>query len=108
MNRILPIFGLLLAVGCGYSEEKYADDLTEVLCNKYDECDWNELLGYESVDDCLAAADESSDGETDDSCDFDGTAAKACVDGMDALTCDELSDFTAWPSECSDVCGTAE
>ena len=109
----------LLAVGCGYSEDTYAEDFTDAWCDKSTECESDILAFYVSLGSdeataqtsfdtaydalCNAEATEAEDGE--DECEFDSAAAKECVEAIETATCEESATGFEFPSACNNVCG---
>lgn len=106
MLRILPVFGALLVAGCGYPEDKFTEDFQQAFCQKYIDCEYGALVGWETVDDCLAAMDSGSDTGGEDTCDYDSKAAKECVADVEAMSCDDM--VSGLPSSCSSVCGSSD
>ncbi len=70
MRNLMTIFTLAL-VACGYSEEKYAEDLAAKLCDTLVEC------GGECVE---GTGTGTGTVEIPDTCEFDSKAAKECID----------------------------
>lgn len=124
MNR-LPLFALALGflAGCGYSEEKYAEDYMAAVCTSMTGCEADIVGAYvdmgldeataQSTFDttvaiyCSYDPDAAEEGDGEDTCDFDGGAAKECVDSIETITCDQWVDGSASDVlMCSmDVCG---
>ena len=96
---LLGAAGLLSA--CSYSEEKFADDAAAAACDVFVTC----FEAYESVDACLADAQEGDDTEC---VDYDSAAAKDCVAGYEDQAANCPADITEWtpPAACANVCGT--
>lgn len=101
MRNAIMFPALFLAVACGYSEEKYADDYVEKFCAEWADCapDGSSCPVSNSEAEC-------PEGETcpEFTCDFNADAAKDCIDG--AWTCnDEFEgfEFPEGPSACNNV-----
>lgn len=118
-NTLLALSVLGLAA-CGYTEEKYAEDYTDAICENLSGCEADIVAAYVALgmDEATAqttfdttytatceteATDDGEDGE--DTCDFDGAAAQECVDGVKAMSCDFWSTGTGFPEVCATVCG---
>lgn len=100
---------LLLLGGCGWSEDRYYEEKTATFCEQVISCDYGVLFNYEDVDGCIASESEKAEIAAESDCqDYDGVAAKACVEGKAALTCDELFDGEAQPEACDQICSNTE
>lgn len=112
-----------LAVGCGYSEDQYADDLSTAACDSITACEADIVAYYtdSGLDEATAkstydltagiwcavadAVDEGEEVESDDSCDYDAGAAKECVADVEDMSCDGWTSGTGFPASCDTVCG---
>lgn len=92
--KILLASALILgASACGFSESKYEKRASEASCQWAVDC-------FELFSDVDACLDADSGEEVDtSSCEYDADKAKECVDGLEALTCDD----TAPPAACGEV-----
>ena len=97
MKRFLMIGALAALTACGYSEDKFADESAEAFCTWAVDC----FEMFESVDACLAEADDDTGDDMTEGCTYNSDAAKQCVDELNALTCDDS--FEDYPSICNDV-----
>ena len=99
MNRsVLLTALLLLASGC-YGQNKYRQDHANARCGLYEECGYLTYIGVDSYDECVAAMIE---GEYQ--CEgYNASAAAECVDGLEALTCENF-EVGYYPEACLDVC----
>ena len=82
----------------------FAEDFADAACNLYDEC--NELVGQGGYDSCVDSVEEhyfelSEDGD----CDYDASAANACLRELDDMVCDDIGDDVDRQSACFQVCG---
>lgn len=97
---------VLLAVGCGYSFDSYVDDFAVVACAKYDECNKLDYWGG-TIEECesrLSVLSSTVEDETGETCpNYDGPAAKECVDDWEVLTCAQLEEGLT-PAACDNVC----
>jgi hypothetical protein len=103
MKNLLTIVGAAaLLSACGYSEDKFGDDLAATSCDLLVTC----FSLYASVDECLSENSSTGDAEC---VDYDGKAAKACVDGYQAQVDSCPADIASMtiPSECADVCAAS-
>lgn len=104
MDRMVGIAALAMLAACGYSEERFADDLTRAMCDKLVECE----LFPGDEDQCYL---QTIDGEGDNTdCDYDPQAARECLSAIDSLTCPE-EELLVPPAVCGDVytnCGGAD
>ena len=106
MKKFLSIAAVVTLAACGYSEDRFNDDLTEAWCEHLVECDLTE----DTIDECIA---EAGDEDTSDfaDCDFDSQAARDCVQAVQGLECPDTGEFSMLPAVCGDVytnCGTTE
>ena len=87
-----------LSVGC-YTQNRYEEERAAAWCALYDECGYLSYIGAEDYDECVEVqltASYECEG-------YDRAAAKECVLGIDALTCEEHEEGF-YPQACSDVC----
>ena len=99
MIRFLMTVALL--GGC-YGPGKYIADRAVASCRLYAECDALGVLGVEAEDECVEALADSGF----ECIGYDASAAKACVEAVDVLTCDEFESGLG-PAACDDVCTSA-
>lgn len=97
---------LLLALACGYPADRFAEDMAEATCTLYQDCGYLEVFGFESYDACLATVQGNYDPAAIECPDYDRKAALECVDGVQAMTCADLSGGV-WPQACGDRCGAS-
>ena len=102
MNRITSLVALVALVGCSVSEEKFAEQAAEIACQQAEECD---TLAGLSAEDCQTTLQEFYDAAlTDESCEYDGRAAKKCLKEMKGMVGDCEAEVEE-DSACEDVCG---
>jgi hypothetical protein len=92
----------LLLAACGTTKKNFGENLTQVNCERLEECakgDFDTL--YTSVDDCVARSDDTS-GCYSDHCDFDRDNANQCLDRVAAADCAEIVDGSAY-TDCGQV-----
>ena len=99
---------LVVTTGC-YSPETFVEARNNAICSWYQRCDILVSLGFhtegepdiaECIDDMTAHAEQSGDlGETCEP--YDRSAAKQCVDDLNAAGCED--DFP-YPGSCSEAC----
>ena len=100
MKRLPFILALGALVGC-YDYDTFADDLLQTSCDKMQECEM--FTDYFTYDDCLALGDiEDTSTEPWECADYDGGAAKDCVDEYAAIACEDLA--SGAPAICDSVC----
>lgn len=89
MKRLPFVLALGALVGCGYDYDTFADEMLQTSCDKMQECElFNDYFTY---DDCLALGDiEDTSTDPWECADYDSGAAKECVDGWAAISCDDL------------------
>jgi hypothetical protein len=109
MPKILIfLIASLVLSGC-YSEDDYQEDWTTVNCEWYDDCQLLDTLNYESVEDCVDEGMRKYEQDQEEGVEtcpvYDSAAAKECIEGIEALACDERS--SNFPQACDEVC-TAE
>ncbi|RME29190.1 MAG: hypothetical protein D6798_00690 [Deltaproteobacteria bacterium] len=113
----------LAFAACGYDEDTFADDYQAALCDHIVSCESDIVAAYtdmgmdeataqstyDTTMDTICNPPESTGDDTgsttEEECDFDPDAAKACVDGVATMSCDFWSTGTGLPEECSAVCG---
>ncbi len=101
MKRLPFLLVLGSVAGCGYDYDTFADEFSDAMCNKYDECDY--FTEYWTYDMCMGT-DAEDTGGTEWLCeDYDSALAQECVDGWVALTCDDLA-AASTPDACTTVC----
>ncbi len=117
---ILALFAGM-AAGCGYDEDAFADDFATASCDHITSCEADIVTAYTdagmdeataqstfdaaSTAACAVVEAEEGETETDDSCEFDKTAAQDCVADIEAMSCDFYSTGTGYPETCSNICG---
>ena len=95
--RNLITFATLALVACGYSEDKYAEDLATKLCDMVLEC-----TGEPCPETATGTTGTTGTTATvPDDCEFDGAAAKECIDAE--WTCSEEVAGFSFPVP-ADVC----
>ena len=111
-TAIFVAMGLLTACG-GMTEDEFGDEFIVVTCDKMFECTTAEeieaagafwVFGADSGECQAIFADAEVTEDTGAECAFDGAAAQECLDGYDAMTCEEAAEGTA-PDACSNICG---
>lgn len=88
--------------GAELTIETFAEQFFPLFCAYDQSCDGGSLMGYASAEECEADLLSGMDSGTSDDCDFDATAAQACLDAMEGLECEGM--FENLPSACSEVC----
>ena len=94
------IVAAMFAAACGYSEDKFADELAEAGCTYVVNC--VEAAGFADVDACLAAGEDVEVEETE-CLNFDSDAAQACVEAYQAAA-DSCPEAGPSLTVCGDVC----
>lgn len=106
MKRTLPLVGAILLTGCGLSEEKYAEKAAAEACGLYEECDLLEYFGG-TYDACVTQMEAAVLAYvTSEDCDYDGGAAKSCLNEWKDATCEGSTTTGETDSACDDVCGS--
>ncbi len=118
-RTFLFLLPLALLTGC-YDEDAFANEYSTAFCDRVVACETDIVTAYtdlgldeetaQSTYDTTytAACETETDDDGDDSdsdCDFDKDAAKECVEGIEALSCDFFSTGTGFPDSCSNTCG---
>ena len=93
---MIPALGLVALSACGYSEEKFGEDMEAEFCAAAVACT---DAYYTAEADCTADMAAAPDTEC---VDYDAKAAKACVDGIAGAACD--FGFPVLPADCANVC----
>jgi hypothetical protein len=113
--RLIP--ALLLLAACAPTQEEFEDESWASSCDLMFECvsaEERDAMGLfwvfgETPDDCYALLDNSDSSDTasqEDDCEYDKQAAKECLQELNALTCDDLTDSSyETPEPCQRVCG---
>lgn len=107
MNRNLTVLGLIMLTGCSLSEEKFAAQSAEKACSLYEECGYIEYFGgtYDACVTQMEAATLAYVNSAD--CEYDGSAAKACLSEWDDVTCEGTTETGETDSACDDICGSS-
>ena len=102
----LSILVLLALTACGPTKKNFAGNLTEISCQRLEECAKGAFDAlYTSVDDCVARAGGDAETSSDcmsGHCDFDKDNASQCLDRVESADCDEIVDLSAY-SDCAEV-----
>lgn len=107
MSRLVVLLPLL--AGCGWSWDRYVTEKEQATCQKLVDCQYADIYGWSTVDDCLAAQDEASAAAAESECDgYDGGAAKRCVAAYLNLSCEDLPAGTSQIDECGNICPSAD
>ncbi len=102
-SRLLPIVPLVaLAAGC-YGPDQFQEDSALTRCALYEECSLLTNLGVESYDACL----ELLRSEAYACVEYDASAAESCIEGLEALSCEEYH-TGFFPMSCLDACVLAD
>lgn len=96
--RSMRLFVLLpvLLSACALTEDRFGDEVAERWCARQKACDEDAFFDQwlEGTPDCRASVSDQVDdgryGNGDAACTFDPELAQACVDQVEAATCDEL------------------
>lgn len=96
------LLALLTLLAC-YTQDEFIIDENTAICGWYERCDMLGTLGFDGADDCVAELDAWDSEDPPDCPDYDGGAAKACVEGYATLTC-EPDGTPRTPADCEDVC----
>lgn len=94
----------LTLLACAYSEDLFAEDMATATCQLYAECEYLGLFGFESQDACVTQVQSMYAPGAMECPDYDGKVAQECIDGVQAMTCDDLYAGT-WPQACAERCG---
>jgi len=89
--------------------ENFIDDYVEAFCTFDQSCPDGSVMGYDSVEDCIAGLTEDIEGDTDggvEECDFNAEAAQECVDGLNSTECEGFLENI--PEECQLIFGDGE
>lgn len=98
----MPLLALLLA--CAYKPDQFAVDMATATCQLYEECGYLAVFGFDSLATCESTVQASYDPEAVECPEYDGAKAEECVEGVQAMTCDQLYAGT-WPQACTERCG---
>jgi len=98
---MLPLLVGLLACG-GYPVEDFNVDIAASTCTLYQQCEYLDVFGFDSLDACTTTVQQSYEGVACPA--YDKDLAEQCVQGVDAMSCDDLYANT-WPQACADRCG---
>lgn len=109
MNKVSWVFALGLVACGGLSEDDFAEQLGDLVCDKTFECAGETTLGFlpwASAEECKNAEATGTTPPTGTTgtgtdCEFDSDKGQACLDDLEAATCD--GGFTL-PASCADVC----
>ena len=103
MHRTLPaLLATPLLAACGYKQDDFAADYAEAWCQVWADCELLDVIDYESADECRAVVEPTR--QEDHCADYDMQMAQECIDGILAMTCDDLYDEAPWPSACDSAC----
>ena len=120
MNKLPLLLATLIA--CGYDEDQFTDDYLNTTCDRYVECEadmvtsmtdmgLDEKTAQSTYDSIYTAVCETEPTETTDTgsseseCVFNGDAAKACIEDLQAASCAEFADGSAFTgANCTTVC----
>ena len=97
------------STGCSLSQEKFQDRYYEAVCEHYVACyseDDYAFFTFEDVDECVAFFSAFADDSYYDDCDYDSSAAKECINGIEdyAGQCDaDDSDYEDAAEACEQV-----
>lgn len=95
----------LLAVGCGYNQDRYAEDMIELTCAKFAECDMLDFFGGSEAE-CQNYQQSFYQGaeDSEETCpNYDSKSARDCADAWEEITCTELENGQT-PAVCDGVC----
>jgi hypothetical protein len=106
MKRLMYAAILAAAAGC-YSESKFTEDIADARCTLYEDCDYLGQLDYEEYAECEYYEELQYDFEDPTiwptGCDFDRAAAIKCIDGINQMSCQDLTEQD-FPLTCEQVC----
>ncbi len=97
----LTMIALTPMVASCYSLNTFWEDRAMAQCQLYEQCGYLSYVGAETFDDCFEAM---TDTEYDCS-DYNQAAARECVEGQEAMSCQDLEDGY-YPTACTQVCTT--
>ena len=113
MSSRAALLAFAFASGC-YSPDDHDAAYDLAFCDKVFECEEDEnlpFLPYASVEECVIfredARAESGGTSSDETCDFDASVGKACVEDLTTLSCPSY-DEGRFPVACAQVCGQDE
>ena len=113
MSPRAALLALAFASGC-YSPDDHDAAYDLAFCDKIFECEDPEsipYLPYATVEECVVfredARAESGGTSSDETCDFDPSVGKACVEDLTALQC-PTNEEGRFPEACAQVCGLSE
>ncbi|MDP6931356.1 MAG: hypothetical protein QGG40_00500 [Myxococcota bacterium] len=93
---------VVLGPGCGPSTEKYPVEHAEATCQLYEDCEVLPALDLDYAS-CTEDLTGTYTSDVEDCASYSRSAATDCVDGILAMTCNDLLD-EAWPTACSSIC----
>ena len=85
----------------GYDYDDFVEGYIPALCDKMLVCDF--FTDYFTYEDCMALGEQQDTGQQWECEDFDCSAAAACIEEWQVLTCDDLFLGGVTPS-CDQVC----
>ncbi len=94
---------LFVSTGC-FSPETFVEAKFHATCTWYQRCGILEIINYDNVADCIdeMTANAEQSGELGETCEpYDRSAAKQCVDDLNAAGCE---DEFPYPASCSEAC----
>ena len=105
MKARLLLLSSLVATGCGLSEDKFLDKVSNKYCDLFFDCE-EELdheLKWNDEGECVEFFKGISQPKGDEAdCEYDSEAAHDCLAAIDELECNDITDFEPIP-ECDDV-----
>ena len=92
--------------GCGISEDKYPEKLSQAACAAYEECGYLDSFGGD-IESCEDLSRIYTDAQISvAACEYDPAAARDCVNYFKNIDCDaDFSTTAEESSPCDDVCG---
>jgi hypothetical protein len=103
MRRLVPVIALLITA-CGYKQEPFAEDYSTAICTLYSDCEVLQTVGgWEDMPTCLAEIKARVDPAADRCPDYDKKVGIDCVNGVNKMTCLDLTEDT-FPQACVQVC----
>ncbi|MBK7758911.1 MAG: hypothetical protein IPO67_04735 [Deltaproteobacteria bacterium] len=113
MSSRAALLAFALTWGC-YSPDDHDAAYDLAFCDKVFECEEDDnlpFLPYTTVEECVVfredARAESGGTSSDETCAFDASVGKACVEDLTALPCPSY-DEGRFPTACAQVCGPNE
>jgi hypothetical protein len=100
-----PLLLSVLLPACGLSEENFIEKAARKSCEAVFECAEEEDIDpkFDDEEECREFIEGLAQPQGDEAdCEYDGGAARDCLDAYDEMDCDDVMGGTS-PPECDDV-----